>query len=627
MKMVITNGLEAGDSLLEDNTKPFRDFLESKKPELLYFKPDKRMWLEEIMGKLLVYEDPSTHFNMIQIGASSRALPDNPDTSVIAAIIELLLIDEGYRDKIKDTDTLGLILMTFSKWIWEYLKKLEEEKAARTIQVEDEEKVSKEDLYYTIVKTIMKNRIIRTFYQKDKNKESIIDIYCFNGIVYEPCDKELEKEIEELTLESEELSKKTTSWVVKEAKSKIKRRTLEILKYEPMKIAFKNGVILDWERFKETGELRESIEEPSPDKIVFHLIPHRLALEKLEKLKGLAKYDEGMITNIEELARELCPKSLKAFKDWVGDNWVLLFEIVGYTLYPWLPLKKAFVFVGKTDSGKTTFINHVLTRILGEENIVNISLQELVDPKNKYVRANLRGKLANIHGELSKITIKTSEKFKQLTGKDRICSDRKWKDTICFFNYAKLIFATNKMPRIKDLDDAVLNRFIVIRFPNQFPENDDWPKSVFTEDEIEGIILVSLYAIRNVLIRNAFTMTETREEMNELVQKLANPVYAFIQDLIAGKMEGVKLEKDPNGKVLLNELYDLYQKYLEEIYPYLYNQEVSSDWTSKPKFGREMSNLGYPSKSQGNNRWYVGLRLIKEESLDIGSSPLFRREG
>jgi len=613
MEMVITSNPEASDSLLEDNTKPFKDFLESKKPELLYFKPDKRMWLEEIAKKLLVYEDPSTHFNMIQIGASSRALPDNPDTSVIATIIELLLIDEGYRDKIKDTDTFGLILMTFSRWIWEYLKKLEEEKAEKTVQI-DSEKASKEDIYYTIMKTVMARHIIRTFVIENSDRQSVLGVFCFDGITYKPCDKDLEKEIEELTMENEDLSKKITRWVVKEALSKIKRRTYEPLRYEPLKIAFRNGLILNWETFLETGELRSSIEEPGPEQVVFHKIPHNLALDKLENLEGLAKFDEGLIVNLEELAEKLCPKTLNTFKEWVDDGWLLLFELIGFTLYPKYDMHKAVMLLGEGSNGKSSYLK-LVRHILGKRNYVAIPLQELVE--ERFAPMNLYHKLANIFPDLPKKALKHTGKFKALTGEDEICADRKNRERICFVNYAKMLFSANELPSISDMTRAFWRRWIVIKWPHTFPQNPDFYDKTFTREELEGAIIVSLYAFRNAWKRRKFTGEGSiADPMREWLRN-SNSVYAFIEDLMSEK--GIVVQenerfvryrgyKQPGAFTLTERLYELYIQYCEF--------EEIENRVSKRRFGDELEKLGFPRQRTHQGRGHKNITIKAEGLVD-----------
>ncbi len=615
-KMVMTNNFRVDDDLLKDNTKPFRDFIKEKKGELVNFDFNRRRWLQEILDKLLVYEDPQLFTTVIQLGAETETVPKDLDD--LPKTIRLLLLEAGYRNRMTDQE-FGSINYILSTWIREFLQK--KQSRSLSLGVEIKNISDKEELYGNITRIVKDQFKIRTFMKKTKNGQKKIGVYCFNGIIYEPCELTLRNYIRSLA-DTEEVSKKITRWVVGEVLSRIEDETLEELKYEPLKIAFKNGIILDWELFKDIGSLRDSIEEPSPDKIVFHLIPHRLALEKLENLEGLAKYDEGIITNIEELAGKLCPTALRVFKEWVGDSWVQLFEVIGYTLYPKCSeLKKSIMLIGKRDSGKSTYIK-LIEKILGEENVSHESLQDLTDPNKRFVYASLYQKLANTHGDLEDRPVKEPTRFKKITGCDGLPIERKFRDKFSAVLYAKLIYGTNKLPVVKKMGDAFTSRWLLIRFINQFPRQDNWLEETFTEDEIEGIIIVSLIAFRNVLKRGSFSHDRSTEEIEEEWKRMSNSVYAFIQDLLAGKMEEVRLVKDPNGNVNADELYNLYLKYFEDYY------EVDSDEAepvSRYAFTKRMKELGF-KVGTGRKRYYIGLRLIKEESLDIDSSPLFRRE-
>jgi len=100
---------------------------------------------------------------------------------------------------------------------------------------------------------------------------------------------------------------------------------------------------------------------------VFHLIPHRLAVDRQEVREVVAQYEAGSLS-LEDVAKRLCPKAYKAFNNWVckrrGDSggggggecgkWVVLVEVIGYTLYPKYDLHKAIMLVGSGSNGKST---------------------------------------------------------------------------------------------------------------------------------------------------------------------------------------------------------------------------------------------------------------------------------
>ena len=72
-----------------------------------------------------------------------------------------------------------------------------------------------------------------------------------------------------------------------------------------------------------------------------------------------------------------------------------------------------------------TLLNVVQEILLGSENVSNIPWQNLADRFNK---AELFGKLANIFADLPSKSIDDNGMFKALTGEDFITAERKNKD-------------------------------------------------------------------------------------------------------------------------------------------------------------------------------------------------------
>jgi len=456
----------------------------------------------------------------------------------------------------------------------------------------------REELADRLYRQVLDQMIVKTF----RVGNNILGIYCYNEGVYEECEAEIKRMMWEMVKDNPDIRKKTIRWVINEALNRVMLETMYDLRYEPKKIAFKN-VILDWEVFLKTGSLRAAAEPFNPEVIVFHKIPHKLALEKLEQLEGLLKYDEELaVVNLEELAARLCPRSLKAFKDWVGDKWILLFEIIGYTLYPEYILHKAVMLVGDGSNGKSTYLK-LHKAILGSQNVISIPLQDLTEPDKRFVAAQLYRKLANIYADLPQKALRETGIFKVLTGEDYITADRKFRDPITFRNYAKMIFSANELPEVKDMTYAFWRRWIVIEFPNKFPEDPTFFERTFTEDEIEGIIIVALYAFRNVWIRKRFSFEESPEDYKRVWLRNVSSVYAFMEDLLAGKIPGYRAKLDPEGAVEKDTLYNLYVQYCN-------NEDLEA--VEKGKFTKELERL-YGIRTYGRaKKFYKGLRLESE---------------
>jgi hypothetical protein len=239
------------------------------------------------------------------------------------------------------------------------------------------------------------------------------------------------------------------------------------------------------------------------------LIPWNLNTEIL--MKGLERLKAG--ESCEAIAMEYAPEAVMIFKSWVGEEtWVLLFEVVGYCLIPDYPLNTAFMFCGDGANGKSTYLR-LLKVILGEHNVTGHSLQELCT--YRFAAAELYHKLANIYPDLPPKGIPDMGMFKALTGEDWISAPRKFKDALYMKNYAKLIFSANETPDVNDQSYANWRRWVVIEFPNRFPNNPRFFEENFKPDLIERIIVLGLLAFWLVWHRKSFSVKGSAQEFKE----------------------------------------------------------------------------------------------------------------
>lgn len=453
------------------------------------------------------------------------------------------------------------------------------------------------------VRVSEKEEIIDTIYETIRSKYKIINVYgtleCYENGVYVECENRIMREIEELA-ERFNLKPRIKTSIVKEVIDKLRRRhwkdPKELNAYW-FTLAFNNG-LLDVEEFIKYGFIE--LKPFTPLIYVQHRIPHSIAPlnDFMRKEYGLEPYVEKEL-NIIDLAEKVTPFYYNVFKQWVNDDKqvTLLFEIIGYCFYKGYPIHRAFMLVGDGSNGKSTYLS-LLKHILGKENVVSITLQALAE--HRFAPIQLYKKLANIYADLPKAPLKYTGTFKILTGEDTITADRKFKDPITFVNYAKLIFSANELPEVTDQTYAFWRRWIIVKFPNKFPENPGFKRELLKNIELPKLITVSLYALRNVMIRHDFTV---KAEFKDEWLRRTNTVYAFIQDLLNGKIEGYKAEKDPDARVDTSELYSIYVKYCED-------EELHA--VEKRRFTIEMERLGFRRVKVGGYHYYKGLKLIIE---------------
>ena len=149
----------------------------------------------------------------------------------------------------------------------------------------------------------------------------------------------------------------------------------------------------------------------------------------------------------------------------------LLWEIIGYILSPDTKAKKFFVFSGVKNSGKS-LVASMLTEMIGEDMAVAVNTSQM---NEKYSIGDLAEKRLNICMDLADTVISPTVVglIKMLTGDDMIRSDIKYKNAIHFKNKAKLLLGTNFNLVLKTLDDAFVDRMIVVPFRHSVPEGQE----------------------------------------------------------------------------------------------------------------------------------------------------------
>jgi putative DNA primase/helicase len=307
---------------------------------------------------------------------------------------------------------------------------------------------------------------------------------------------------------------------------------------------------------------------------------------------------------VQYVADEDCP----TFKKFLGevvdkDNIPLIFEIIGYCLYKKYTHHKAFMFTGEGANGKSTLIE-VMRSLLGPENCVNISIQEL--EKSRFAKAYLFGKLANLCADLSASALKTTGTFKTITGGDAVTVDKKFKDAFTFVNFAKLIYSANQIPIVEDDSDAFFRRWIIINFPNKF-EGDNADKKLIekltTTEELSGIFNEAIFGLKRIIETGKFSSEKTTKETKELYIRMSDSVAAFVMDII---------ELSSGGEIKKADLLVKYNEYCRErAYP------AVSDTTFYKRMGQQ---IRVEEVFHGRERWWKGIKFVGElEKIEKGS--------
>lgn len=272
---------------------------------------------------------------------------------------------------------------------------------------------------------------------------------------------------------------------------------------------------------------------------------------------------EHIITN--KIPWDYNPNAYNELTDEVLDNIScndkdirkLLEEVIGYCMFRRNELGKAFILTGSGSNGKSTYLN-MLKTMLGKRNLSVLDLNKLDD---RFSTVMMFGKLANIGDDISDEFVTNAAEFKKIVTGESIDAEQKGQPKFQFDPYVKLIFSANNIPRIgKGRDSsAIMRRLLIVPFNANFQDTDANFKP-FIGDELRGqdsmeyLILLGIKALKGLLQRKTFTVSEKIQEELKEFEETNNPVLGFFHDIDGD--EDAKIENEPTKNV-----YRLYQEY------------------------------------------------------------------
>ena len=247
-----------------------------------------------------------------------------------------------------------------------------------------------------------------------------------------------------------------------------------------------------------------------------------------------------------------CPKT-KAFLNDVlsSEQYLIVQEWMGYYFYRLYIFKKAIIFVGEGDTGKTTLLETIIN-LLGRDNISSISLQKMTS--DKFAGANLYEKHGNLVDELSAKDISDTGNFKIATGGGSVTGEYKFGNQFSFLNFSKFTFACNKIPDVKDFDDlAYFNRWMVISF-NKIIENKipNFISTLATEEERSGLFNFAMEGLNRLLAQGKFSYESTAMDIKREMMKSGSSIAIFIS---------TQVQQETGAEMSKEKMYDLYSDF------------------------------------------------------------------
>ena len=223
-------------------------------------------------------------------------------------------------------------------------------------------------------------------------------------------------------------------------------------------------------------------------------------------------------------------------------------EWLGYYFFRNYQFKKAIIFVGQGDTGKTTLLE-VIDFMLGKENISAVSLQKMTS--DRFAAAHMFEKHGNLVDELSAKDIVDTGNFKIATGGGSISGEYKFGNQFSFNNFSKLTFACNKIPDVKDFDDeAYFNRWMPIRFEKTIEHKiPNFIKNLTTDAERSGLFNLAMVGLDRLLTNGGFSYNKTAMDTKREMMRSGSSIAQFAAEACV---------KDLGAEISKEDLYTAY---------------------------------------------------------------------
>lgn len=281
-----------------------------------------------------------------------------------------------------------------------------------------------------------------------------------------------------------------------------------------------------------------------------------------------------------------------------NDKAHAVLQMLGYTLLRTCKFEKGILLLGQGANGKSVLLS-LVEKLLGVNNVSGVQPANF---DNRFQLGSLRGKLANIVTELPAHGAVPDGPLKQIMSGELMTAEHKNRPPFEFRPYCTLWVGTNKLPNTNDASDALYRRCLVLRFNNQFLDDDprrDPDLSIKLGKELPGILNLALNALTDLLLRGSFVLPASSIKEVRTWRHDQDPVKHFLDTYYVAQ-SGADVE--------ITHLHDHFRRVMEE--------EGHISFMSKNLLSRRLGDLGFQrTKGTNGKRLVLGLQLREETPL------------
>lgn len=244
---------------------------------------------------------------------------------------------------------------------------------------------------------------------------------------------------------------------------------------------------------------------------------------------------------------------------------------------------------GQGANGKSC-LSGLIEHVVGIGNVSHAALERL---SRASTRASISDKLLNVSAEIGAEATLSDGHLKAMVTGDVVDAEPKYKNPYSVRPRVKFLASTNHLPRLRDGSDGFARRAVILDFPRQFAREEQDPH---LEDklkaEAEGVFVKFIDGLQSLVARGYVLPPPSSVLAVEEYRMESDSVRLFLQERMAPDAG----RGTPTG--------DLFAAYK------LWAQDGHYNVPNASKFGRSLTNLGFPVTSKSNGKPYRGLRLV-----------------
>jgi putative DNA primase/helicase len=228
----------------------------------------------------------------------------------------------------------------------------------------------------------------------------------------------------------------------------------------------------------------------------------------------------------------------------------------GYLLRPDLREQKFLLVVGEGANGKGVLFE-VVQALVGQPNCSQVPLSRFGHP---FALHATLGKLVNLTSESTHMIDEEAESIlKSYVAGDPFTFERKFRDPVHAVPTAKLMIATNALPRFNDKTLGVWRRILLVPFDKTFDEkqqNKNLAQEI-AKKELSAVFDWALEGLRSLNRNKGFVSPSRNQDLLEEYRCDSDPTRAFLKECFTASPNAQE------GSLACSEVYAQYQQWCQ----------------------------------------------------------------